>query len=133
MSSKATFFWQRLRTALRLACPACGKGTPFVGLLRVREQCDVCGYRYEREPGYFMGSIYVNYGFTVAIEVPGYFIFEAIFGLTLAQQTVIWLCFSLLFPLWFLRYARSLWMAIDHSISPPTESDFAVRDSTRSE
>ena len=114
-------------TAFQLSCPACGMGKPFTGLLGVRELCEVCGYHFEREPGYFMGSIYFNYGVTVAIEVPGYFFLEAILGLTFFQQCMIWLGFSFLFPLWFLRYARSLWMALDHSISPPLEEDFAVR------
>jgi uncharacterized protein (DUF983 family) len=116
--------------ALRLRCAVCGKGEPFVGLLEVRDHCGVCGYHFERESGYFIGSIYFNYGATVVIEVAGYFAFESFFGLTFLEQAPIWTAFSLLFPFWFLRYARSFWMALDVSLSPPEEGDFVVREET---
>jgi hypothetical protein len=61
----------------------------------MHESCDHCGLRYQREPGYFLGSIYFNYGLTAPIVWP------------LAL-------FCLLFPLWFFRYARSLWLGFDH-------------------
>lgn len=117
----------RSRMALRLRCPVCGKGRPFEGLLTVRDHCEVCGYRFERESGYFIGSIYFNYGATVAIEVTGYFACEWFLGLTFLEQVPIWSLFSLLFPFWFLRYARSFWMAFDVSVCPPEEKDFVVR------
>jgi hypothetical protein len=90
--------------------------------------CPVCGYRFEREPGYFIGSIYFNYGVTAGIEIAGYFALEMLFDLTFLQQVPIWLTYSVIFPLWFHRYARSLWMAFDLSFSPPGERDFEVRD-----
>lgn len=74
--------------------------------------------------GYFLGSLYFNYGATVGILLVGYFCLEAMLGLTFFQQSLIWSGHCLFFPLWFLRYARSLWMAVDLSISPPTEQDF---------
>ena len=125
--SWSELFWRRLKTALRLRCPACEKGLPFAGLMKVEDHCAVCGYRFAREPGYFIGSIYFNYGATVGIEVTGYFAFEILFGLTFAQQALIWVLFSLSFPFWFLRYARSLWMGLDLFLSPPEEGDFVVR------
>lgn len=33
----------------------------------MHETCDVCGLRFEVEPGFFYGSMYVSYGFSVAI------------------------------------------------------------------
>jgi uncharacterized protein (DUF983 family) len=113
----------QLRRAARLRCPACGKGKPFQGL-KMRHHCEVCGFRFEREPGYFMGSIYFNYGATAGIEIVGYFALEWLFGLGLGTQIPIWLTFAAAFPVWFHRYARSLWMAIDLSVSPPVTSDF---------
>jgi len=122
---------ERLRRVARLLCPVCGKGKPFQGLLDVREHCPLCGYRFRRESGYFIGSIYFNYGATTAIEVAGYFSLEWLFDLTFLQQLPLWLTFSLVFPFWFLRYARSLWMALDLSFSPPGEGDFVVREGGR--
>lgn len=33
----------------------------------MNETCDVCGLRFEIEPGFFYGSMYVSYAFSVAI------------------------------------------------------------------
>jgi hypothetical protein len=31
----------------------------------MHEKCDVCGIRFEKEPGFFYGSMYVSYGLGV--------------------------------------------------------------------
>jgi hypothetical protein len=36
-----------------------------------------CRLRFEREQGYFIGAMYINYAATVAIAVPGYFLLDA--------------------------------------------------------
>ena len=32
-------------------------------------QCPVCGLRYHREPGYFLGAMYISYGLAVPLMV----------------------------------------------------------------
>lgn len=32
----------------------------------MNEECPVCHYKFEREPGYFLGAMYVSYALTVA-------------------------------------------------------------------
>lgn len=62
-----------IRTALEGKCPKCEKGEIFerkgnIFLLQVpkmHDKCPVCGYRYEKEPGYFLGAMYVSYGMTI--------------------------------------------------------------------
>jgi uncharacterized protein (DUF983 family) len=118
---------ERLRRVVRLVCPACGKGEPFESLLRMRRSCTVCGYRFERETGYFIGSIYFNYGVTAGSAVAGYLLLDALWALRFWQQMLIWVPWTLVLPFWFHRYARCLWMAVDHGVSPPVEADFVVR------
>jgi len=85
--------------------------------------CTGCGLKYQREPGYFLGSIYFNYGLTAFLVTVGYF--AAFFGTDLPQPLVLWslTAFCVLFPLWFFRYARSLWVGMDRyfdrSDNPP--------------
>ncbi len=50
---------------LALRCPRCGQGALFRNLLLMHHHCDACGFVYERAPGFFLGSAYLNYGFTV--------------------------------------------------------------------
>ena len=80
--------------------------------------CALCGLRYERAQGYWVGAIYVNYGVTTLVAVGGYFLLWARTDLTTAAQLAIWLPFCVVFPLWFFRYSRSLWLAIEYGVNP---------------
>lgn len=84
----------------------------------MREDCGVCGLHYEREAGYFVGAIYVNYAATSVISLTGFFLLDSLLELTMYQQIALWVFFSTVFPLWFFRYSRSLWLALDHTFSP---------------
>jgi uncharacterized protein (DUF983 family) len=65
---------------LRLRCPNCGKGRPFVSWFRMRSHCEVCGLAFERgEEGYQVGSYTFN---IVAPELVFAAVFLAIVLLT---------------------------------------------------
>ena len=54
------------------AVPAADKAGCSTGLIRMAAECANCHLRYEREPGYFLGSIYINYGLTALLVTAGY-------------------------------------------------------------
>ena len=83
------------------------------------EACPDCGLKYERQPGYFLGSSYVNYGLTALTITVGYFVLRFGFHLAQNQTMPILVSFIVLFPLWFFRYARALWLASDLRWDPP--------------
>lgn len=103
--------------ALRLRCPLCGVGKLFRGLFRMNAYCPHCGISLQREPGFFLGSIYFNYGLTALITAIAYpvLMFNGVPDKYLVPAT---LSFALLFPLWFFRYARSLWLGFDQYMDP---------------
>ena len=103
---------------LRLKCPRCGVGSLYEKLFRMRAQCAHCGLKFEREQGYFIGAIYINYAATVAIAVPGYFLLDAFTTLNINQQLAIWVPFAVIFPLLFFHHSRSLWLVLDHLFNP---------------
>ena len=37
-----------IKTGLRCACPRCGKGKLYTGILTIRDHCDVCGFDFGR-------------------------------------------------------------------------------------
>jgi hypothetical protein len=82
------------------------------------DACPHCHFHYERSPGYWLGSIYANYGLT-ALIVTGAF-FGLFFTEALPEEWIkgLLLAFCLLFPLWFFRYARGIWIAIDVYFDP---------------
>jgi len=84
----------------------------------MHKQCGSCGRSFDRGPGFLLGSIYFNYGATALIVVCAYF--GLYFATELTGAQLLWglTAFSLLFPLWFFRYARSLWIAFDELWDP---------------
>ena len=109
---------QGMRRAARLRCPRCGRAPLFRGWFTMNTVCAVCDLRFERAQGYWIGAIYVNYGVTTLVAVGGYFLLWARTDLTTAAQLAIWLPFCVVFPLWFFRYSRSLWLAIEYGVNP---------------
>ncbi len=91
----------------------------FRSLFTMYPQCRVCELRFEREQGYFLGAIYINYAVTVVIMLAGFFILEYTTDVSLAQQIILWCIFGVLFPMLFYRYSKSLWLSIDCIFDPP--------------
>lgn len=101
-----------------LKCPRCGVGRLFRRPFSMYAKCLHCGLKFEREQGYFVGAIYINYAATVMIAVPGFFILDAWTTLTIHQQLALWVPFAVLFPVLFFHHSRSLWLVLDHLLNP---------------
>ena len=60
-----------VKSILAEKCPNCGQGHVFqkrtnpLKFPEMKASCDICGYRFEREPGYFLGAMYLSYGLAV--------------------------------------------------------------------
>lgn len=85
----------------------------FSGLFRMNETCSHCGLKYEREPGFFLGSIYVNYGVTAVLITVSWVTLQFGFGFQPRSLILPFLVFLVLFQIVFFRYARALWLAMD--------------------
>jgi uncharacterized protein (DUF983 family) len=103
---------------LRLRCPRCGAGRLYGKPFKMHEHCAHCALKFEREQGYFIGAIYINYAATVVIAVPGFFLLDALTGITIDQQLTLWVPFAVIFPLLFFHHSRSLWLVLDHFFNP---------------
>jgi hypothetical protein len=92
----------------------------------MNERCPACGRRFNRAPGYLLGSIYFNYGVTALLAIAIFvgvclYYGEVQTGFRLKALLV---AFCVLFPLWFFRYARALWIAFDERWDPwPNEQE----------
>lgn len=102
-----------LARSLRLRCPRCGRGRLFEGWFRMARGCPECGLKFDREPGYFLGSIYFNYGVTAVIVTASYVVGSFVYQVPDNVLLAVLGTFCFLFPLWFFRYARALWMGLD--------------------
>jgi uncharacterized protein (DUF983 family) len=120
-SRRVTTLWWR---ALRLRCPTCGEAPIFRGWFLMHDRCANCGRRFDRGPGYLLGSIYFNYGLTATLVLVLYFMMFFNDLLTDTQRLVVISAFAAVFATWFFRYARALWMAFDERWDPwPNEEE----------
>jgi uncharacterized protein (DUF983 family) len=110
-----------LGRALRLRCPRCGGSSLFVGPFTMHPRCAACGLVYERESGYFVGAIYLNYAVTALLALGVAWSLDWAVGLTLTQQLALAITVAALVPLAFFRYSRSLWLALDHLLTRADE------------
>jgi len=77
------------------------------------EACALCGLRFERAQGYFVGAIYVNYAVTAVIAIGAFFLLWGLTDLSPAAQLAFLAPLVIVFPLWFFRYSRSFWLALE--------------------
>ena len=104
--------------ALALRCPLCGRGKLFRGWFSMHKACPNCGLIFEREPGFFLGSIYINYGLTaliVSVAYPVLLLSGAVKERTLLIGAV---TFTVIFPMLLFPWARSLWLGFDQWHDP---------------
>jgi uncharacterized protein (DUF983 family) len=112
----------RTRAILLQRCPRCLHGKAFHGLASMRERCPECHFKFEREPGYFLGAMYASYFMAIPILL---LLTLAIYQLFLPDwrlENVVLVAivpFVCLVPFIF-RYARILWMHID---APPQQME----------
>lgn len=99
--------------ALRLRCPRCGRGKLFTGLLSMAHHCSECGFVFERAPGYFLGSAYLNYGFMAITLTTMYMTLH--FGLGYSNEVLALPlgAYCVVVPIVLFRYARAWWLAMD--------------------
>ena len=120
---------------LRLRCPECGVSPVFMPARQTRsvrdwvtplDGCPRCGYAYERESGYFLIAIWGIHYFTVTgLGLAAGLVLDALVPMPLSALVVVTAVPTVLFGFLFSRYAKSLYIAIDHyfdpHVAPPRE------------
>jgi uncharacterized protein (DUF983 family) len=97
---------------LRNRCPNCGKRTLFREgtWFHVNKECPHCGLQIERDEGFFIGSMSLNYGVTIVCFLTPVMLlaYKDVIGTTTA--VVLSGVGSILFPILFYRSSRSWWL-----------------------
>ncbi|RMH75204.1 MAG: DUF983 domain-containing protein [Actinomyces sp.] len=115
------------------ACGACGKRR---GLRRrwftMVEHCPACGFRFEREPGHFIGAVgmstIVTFGLLAVTLGVGFAVTAP--DIPVVALTGVGLAISLVVPVVIHPLARTLWVAVDlamHPLEPGEAVDPRVR------
>lgn len=110
----------KIHSILTGSCPRCQKESMYAdknifhlsNLLKMKEKCSYCGLKYQIEPSFFYGAMYVSYGLNVMIMIIIFLI--AFFGFHASVgETFIAIIFALavLFP-FVMRLSRNIYINI---------------------
>ncbi|MGC2402968.1 MAG: DUF983 domain-containing protein [Acidobacteriaceae bacterium] len=108
---------------LRQRCPRCRMGSIFRysifrGFPKMHERCPACDLKFDREPGYFLGAMYISYALALTIVALLAALLWSITGWWITKD-VIW-AVVLFLPLapTITLFARVLWIYLDQIIDP---------------
>lgn len=108
----------RWRNILAGRCPRCRRGPLFQTLMKVHRHCPECRLLLEREEGYFLGAMYLEYMFGALCIGAA---FAAVSAVSLLSFYPAVACAVLLFlpciP-FIIRLSRTLWIYWDNAIDP---------------
>jgi len=108
----------KLYSILYNKCPQCHEGDFFKTKSafdlkhfdEMHDHCSVCGMRYEREPGFYTGSMYVSYAFYVATIVSSFVLFVVIFDMDALNLLYGLIPALILLTPYYFRLARRVWI-----------------------
>jgi uncharacterized protein (DUF983 family) len=131
--STSTMLWR----AARRRCARCGGHGIFSSWLKLRDRCPTCGYRFEREEGFFTGVYLVNYSLIAVVIVFELFVYLLYANAqngdaSVAVPLMVGFATALLLPLLTYPFAKAMWAAIDlaaRPLDPVEEADAALHDS----
>ena len=107
---------------LQQLCPRCREGKIFrksVWLFpRMHERCPACDLKFEREPGYFLGAMYIGYGLALGTIVGFSFLLWWFSHWTFQTVVIGGVLLFLPFAPLLTVMARVLWIYLDQTIDP---------------
>lgn len=107
------------RAVVGQRCPRCRRGLVFRGRFAMNNLCPACGLKFEREPGYFVGAMYVSYAMA-ALLLGSFTFIVSLFLPGVALHYLLAIALLMFLPLVSLvfRYSRVIWMTIDRALDP---------------
>jgi uncharacterized protein (DUF983 family) len=120
----------KLQAMINARCPHCHEGRLFkykwwnlLNFAQMHENCPHCDMRYEVEPGFFYGAMYISYAFTVGIMLVGGIVVFNFFNDPPAMGYVVPITiFSLVMVPFNFRTARVIFIHLFSGISYEQES-----------
>lgn len=110
----------RLKSILTGSCPKCQNESMYLdknllhlgSVLKMHEKCSHCGLKYQIEPAFFYGAMYVSYGLNVFVGIASFIISYIIFNTDIKTSFVaIIVTLIILFPI-ILRLSRNIYINI---------------------
>ena len=116
----------KLNSILTGSCPKCQNESMYsdknplhlTKVLKMNDHCGHCGLKYQIEPSFFYGAMYVSYGLNVALGIAAFIVSFVFFGASIEQSFLaIVITLIVLFP-FVLRLSRNLYINMFVSYDP---------------
>ena len=116
----------KLNSILTGSCPKCQNESMYsdknplhlTKVLKMNENCSHCGLRYQIEPSFFYGAMYVSYGLNVAVGIAAFIVSFVFFKASIEESFLtIVITLIVLFP-FILRLSRNLYINMFVSYDP---------------
>lgn len=116
----------KLKSILTGSCPRCQNESMYSdhnllhlnNVLKMNDHCSHCGLKYQIEPSFFYGAMYVSYGLNVAVGIAAFIVSFVFFGASIEQSFVaIIITLVALFP-FVLRLSRNIYINMFISYDP---------------
>lgn len=103
---------QTVGRGLSNRCPNCGGSTLFREgkLFDLNRECPLCGLKIERDEGFFLGSLSLNYGVTLICYLLPVMLFAYYDVIGTTTAIILAGVGAILFPALFYRSSRSWWL-----------------------
>jgi uncharacterized protein (DUF983 family) len=104
-------------------CAVCGGGHLYDGWFRMKERCPSCGYRFEREEGFFLGAYVVNLAvaeglMAILCIVPLIYLSATRPEASLWPVIVGGVLAAVVAPFVFYPFSRTIWVALELMLRP---------------
>ncbi len=108
----------KLNSILTGSCPRCQNESMYLDknplhfskILKMNENCSHCGLKYQIEPSFFYGAMYVSYGLNVALSVAVFVIAFLFIGLGLKTTFIAILVSNIILYPFVLRWSRNIYI-----------------------
>lgn len=108
----------KLYSILFGACPKCHQESMYVNknpyafteTLKMHEHCSHCNTKYQIEPSFFYGSMYVSYGVGIAFAVAAFVISYLVFNSSLITAFIAIVITLIGFMPIIMRLSRNIWI-----------------------
>lgn len=116
----------KLNSILTGSCPKCQNESMYsdknplhlTKVLKMNDHCGHCGLKYQIEPSFFYGAMYVSYGLNVALGIAAFIVSFVFLGASIEQSFLaIVITLIVLFP-FVLRLSRNLYINMFVSYDP---------------
>jgi uncharacterized protein (DUF983 family) len=108
----------KLNSILTGSCPRCQNESMYLDknplhfskILKMNENCSHCGLKYQIEPSFFYGAMYVSYGLNVGLSIAVFVISFLFLSLSLKTTFISILVANIVLYPFVLRWSRNIYI-----------------------